>query len=156
MKAYWGSGGTAPCILELGTRWRWMVSFTRRPPYPQGKSPWYQLDRRLGGLQNRSGCGDEKFPAPAGTRNPGHPARSLALYRWAIPALLLLDFLVVSAGESETVCYRIQFVLQSYANSSFQRYEKKGKIVPVLNQVPRYEDIPHALLRIAPWRHMEV
>jgi hypothetical protein len=22
MKAYWGSGGTAPCILDLGTRWR--------------------------------------------------------------------------------------------------------------------------------------
>jgi hypothetical protein len=22
MKAYWGSGGIAPCILELGTTWR--------------------------------------------------------------------------------------------------------------------------------------
>jgi hypothetical protein len=26
-----------------------MVSFTPRPLYPQGKSPWYPLDRRLGG-----------------------------------------------------------------------------------------------------------
>jgi len=25
MKTYWGSGGTAPCILGLGTRWRWVV-----------------------------------------------------------------------------------------------------------------------------------
>jgi hypothetical protein len=27
---------------------------------PQGKSPWYPLDRRLGGLQSRSGRGGEK------------------------------------------------------------------------------------------------
>jgi hypothetical protein len=54
MKAYWGSGGVAPRILNLGTRWRWVVSFTPRPLYTQGKSPWYLLDRRLGGPQSRS------------------------------------------------------------------------------------------------------
>jgi hypothetical protein len=27
---------------------------------PQGKSPWYPLDRRLGGSQNRSGRGGEE------------------------------------------------------------------------------------------------
>jgi hypothetical protein len=37
-----------------------MVSFTSRPLYPQGKSPWYPLDRRLGGPQSRSGRGGEK------------------------------------------------------------------------------------------------
>jgi hypothetical protein len=52
-KAYWGSGGTATRILELGTRWRWVVSFTPRPLYPQGKRPWYPLDGRLGGPQNQ-------------------------------------------------------------------------------------------------------
>jgi hypothetical protein len=31
MKAYWGSGGTAPRILDLGIRWRRVVSFTPRP-----------------------------------------------------------------------------------------------------------------------------
>jgi hypothetical protein len=30
------------------------------PLYPQGKSPWYPLDRRLGGIQNRSGHGGEE------------------------------------------------------------------------------------------------
>jgi hypothetical protein len=30
-----------------------VVSFTLRPLYPQGKSPWYPLDRRLGGPQRR-------------------------------------------------------------------------------------------------------
>jgi hypothetical protein len=53
MKAYLGSGCVAPCIPDLGTRWRWVVSFTSRPLYPQGKSPWYPLDRKLGGARNR-------------------------------------------------------------------------------------------------------
>jgi hypothetical protein len=39
MKPYWGSGGIAPRILDLGTRWRRVVSFTPLPPYLQGKSP---------------------------------------------------------------------------------------------------------------------
>jgi hypothetical protein len=30
------------------------------PLYPQGKSPWYPLDRRLGGPQSRSGHGGEE------------------------------------------------------------------------------------------------
>jgi len=30
------------------------------PLYPQGKSPWYPLDRRLGGLQSPSGRGGEE------------------------------------------------------------------------------------------------
>jgi hypothetical protein len=60
MKAYWGSGGIAARILDLGTRWRWAVSFTPRPLYPQGKSPWYPLDRRLGGTRSLSGCGGEE------------------------------------------------------------------------------------------------
>jgi hypothetical protein len=45
----WESGCIDPGILDLGTRWRWLVSFLPRPLYPRGKSPRYQLDRRLGG-----------------------------------------------------------------------------------------------------------
>jgi hypothetical protein len=30
-----------------------------RPLYPWGKSPWYQLDRRMGGSQNLRGCCEE-------------------------------------------------------------------------------------------------
>jgi hypothetical protein len=60
MKAYEGSGVIAPRILDLGSRRRWVVSFTPRPLYPQGKNPWYPLDRRLGGLQSRSGRGGEE------------------------------------------------------------------------------------------------
>jgi hypothetical protein len=60
LKAYWGIGGIAPCILDLGTRWRWVVSFKPQPIYPQGKSPWYPLNSRLGGLQSRSGHGGKE------------------------------------------------------------------------------------------------
>jgi hypothetical protein len=65
MKAYWVSGGIAPTILDLGTSWRWVVSSPPRSLYPQGKSPWYPLYRRLGGHYGWSGhCGEEKNSQP--------------------------------------------------------------------------------------------
>jgi hypothetical protein len=60
MKAYWGNSGIVPLILDLGTRWRWVVSLTPRPLYPQGKSPRYPLERRLGVPYSRSGRGGEE------------------------------------------------------------------------------------------------
>jgi hypothetical protein len=47
--------------------------------YPQGKSPQYPLDRRLGGTQIRSGRGVEErnYQPPLGIEpyNPDRPAR---------------------------------------------------------------------------------
>jgi len=60
MNKCWWSGGIAPRILHLGTRWRWIVNFTPRPLYPVGKSPCYPLDRRLSGSQSRFGHGGEE------------------------------------------------------------------------------------------------
>jgi hypothetical protein len=60
MKTYWWNGGIAPRILNLGTRWRWVVIFTLQPLYPQWKSPRYPLDSRLGGSHSRSGPGGEE------------------------------------------------------------------------------------------------
>jgi hypothetical protein len=35
MKPYWRSGVIAPCILDLGTRWWWMMNtVAKRIPYP--------------------------------------------------------------------------------------------------------------------------
>jgi hypothetical protein len=65
MKTYWGIGGIATRIPDLGTRWKWVVSFTPRPLYPKGKNPWYPWDRTLGGPQSRSGrAGEEKNSQP--------------------------------------------------------------------------------------------
>jgi hypothetical protein len=72
MKAY-GSGCMDLQYLDLGTSWRW-VKFTPRPLYPQGKSPRYPLDRRLGGPQSQSGWfREEKILHPTGTRTPTPP-----------------------------------------------------------------------------------
>jgi hypothetical protein len=46
-----------------------VVSFTLRRLYIWGKSPWYPLDRGLGGLQSRSGSGSEENTK----RSPGSP-----------------------------------------------------------------------------------
>jgi len=39
MKAYWGNGSKAPCIVDIGIRWRWMVSFTPRSFWPRERDP---------------------------------------------------------------------------------------------------------------------
>jgi hypothetical protein len=42
-------------IINLGTTWKWIISFTPRPVYPREKSEWYPLKRKLRGLRNQSG-----------------------------------------------------------------------------------------------------
>jgi hypothetical protein len=72
-------------ILYLGTRRRWVVSFTPRPLCPR-----YPLDRRLSGPQSWSGrCGvDTKSPVPRRETNPGRPANSPSLYQLSYPGSL--------------------------------------------------------------------
>jgi hypothetical protein len=55
-----GSGGTDPRFLDLDSRWKWVVSFTPRPLYPEGKSLCHPLDNREGGPQSRSERGGEE------------------------------------------------------------------------------------------------
>jgi hypothetical protein len=51
-------------ILNLGTRWKWVVNFTIPPPL-------HPLDKRLGGSQSRYGCCDkEEIPDIFGNRTP--------------------------------------------------------------------------------------
>jgi hypothetical protein len=54
-------------FIDLGSRWRCVVSYTNLPLYPRRKSPRYPLDRKLGGPRIRSGrCGEEKNHALLG------------------------------------------------------------------------------------------
>jgi hypothetical protein len=56
-----GGGGYSSIFLDLGTRWRWVVSITPLPLYPRGKRLRYPLNRRLGEPQSRFGrCEQEK------------------------------------------------------------------------------------------------
>jgi hypothetical protein len=73
----WGSGCIYPHFLDLGTSWRWVVSFTPWPLYTRGKSPQYSLDRRLGGPQSRSGRREEvKILIPNRTWTPTQQSSS--------------------------------------------------------------------------------
>jgi hypothetical protein len=60
-----------------------VVSFTLQLLYPQGKSPWYPLDRRLGGPESWSGHCREKYNlAPPGIEpRPSSPL----LYQLSYP-----------------------------------------------------------------------
>jgi hypothetical protein len=79
-------------FLDLGTRWRWVVSFTPRQLYPQ-----YPLERRLGRPQSRSGRrGEEKILDPIGIRTPSPRSSSPKICRvgylkgsFSSPAFLL-------------------------------------------------------------------
>jgi hypothetical protein len=81
-KGVLGEWGIATCIFNLSTRRWWFVSFTPWPLYYQVKSPWYPLDRRLGGPQSWSRRGGEEKnsqPLP-GLEPPIIQPRSPALY----------------------------------------------------------------------------
>jgi hypothetical protein len=58
-------------ILDLGSRWRWVVSFTPRQLYPRAKNWRCPLDRKLGEPQYCSWrCGGKKNLAPVGKQTP--------------------------------------------------------------------------------------
>jgi hypothetical protein len=59
----WGSRCTDPHFLDFSISLRWVVSFT-----PWWKSPWYPLDRRLGGPQSQS-CMTKRNSWPYWTSN---------------------------------------------------------------------------------------
>jgi hypothetical protein len=74
MKAYWGVEVYLQVVLW--PRHYIEVSGQLHVPaaLPQGKSPCYQLDMRLGGPQSRSGRGGEKNnPQPLPDSKPGSP-----------------------------------------------------------------------------------
>jgi hypothetical protein len=84
-----GNGCRDPLIIDLDTSWRWVVSLMPRPLYPQGKSPWYTLDRRLGGPQNSlDDMEKRKFLALLGLelRPHDHPACRQSRYRKHYPS----------------------------------------------------------------------
>jgi hypothetical protein len=73
MKKYWESEGTAPRILNLGSRYKLVNGQLEAPAaLPLGQNLWYQLDRRIGGPQSWSERGDEeeKIPVPGKNRTP--------------------------------------------------------------------------------------
>jgi hypothetical protein len=62
-----------------------VVSFTHRPLYSQGKSPWYPLDRKIGGPQSRCGRdGEEKNSQPPPEIEPSNSDPVLKKIVWEV------------------------------------------------------------------------
>jgi hypothetical protein len=94
MKMYGGADVQIHIYLTLAQVWRWMVSFTPRPLYPQRKNPWYPLYRRLHGSQVQCGlCGENSWPQ---TSTPQPCSQSLT--ECSIPAYVCTQ--LISIKES--------------------------------------------------------
>jgi hypothetical protein len=96
-ETYWESGGIVPCVLNLGTRWRWVVSFTPRTLYHRGENPdnhW--TGGRLGPRADLDAVAKRRTLNPCRELNSGRPARSQAYTDWAVwaPHLLFLNLLI--------------------------------------------------------------
>jgi hypothetical protein len=129
MKTYGGSGGIAPRILDLGTRRRWVVSFTPRPFYSQGKNPWYPLDRRLGAPSAvLDAVVKREIPSPRRESNPRTPIVQLVAQRctdWAITALDLLYMYIKQDKNSVIVrtnrMWKMYKLWRTYFENSLKR-----------------------------------
>jgi hypothetical protein len=70
MKAYWVNWSIAPWVLDLGTRWRWVVSFTLRPLYPRKRAPrTHWIGGRVGPRAGLDAVVKRKIPGPCWDSN---------------------------------------------------------------------------------------
>jgi hypothetical protein len=101
-----------------------VVSFTPRSLYPQGKSPWYPLDRRLGGPQSRSGRGGEE-------KNSQHPP-GIEPYKPDRPAHNSTLCLLSYRGFPYTSLHGLPRVLTPEGHQSKEHLVRSKKVVPML------------------------
>jgi hypothetical protein len=109
-------------ILDLVTRWRWMLSFTPWPLYPQGRVTGTHCLEVVWVWKQRT---REKSLAPTGNRNPAVQPVVRRYTDWAIAALILYD----ESRESYNCSYRNLYELLTclaphtpYYHSSFKFY----------------------------------
>jgi hypothetical protein len=92
MKEYYESGGIAPRILDLSTRWMWVVSFTPRLLSPRERTPgtnW--IGGWVGPRAGLDKVSKRKIPNLRRESNPDHPIVypiDKHYKDWAIPALI--------------------------------------------------------------------
>jgi hypothetical protein len=74
MKMYWGRWSIDPHILDLSTRWRWVISFTPQALYPRERGPGsHWINGWVDTVMKR------KIPSPCWTQTPNHPVCSPTL-----------------------------------------------------------------------------
>jgi hypothetical protein len=83
-----------------------------QPLHPQGKSPWYPLDRRLGGVQSRYGHGGENknsqpllgLEIPITQPIAQHYTTGLAWLNFLYKNLLIINFLKINYFSMYSPC----------------------------------------------------
>jgi hypothetical protein len=71
LKAYWGSGGIDPRILDLGTRRGWVVNFTPLPLYPEERAPdTHSIGDWVGSRAGLDVVVKRKIPSPRRDSDP--------------------------------------------------------------------------------------
>jgi hypothetical protein len=103
MKTYGGSGRIAPRNLNLGTRWRGVVSFTPPLLYPQRKNRRYPLDKRLGGPQSQFGRGGGRKKWVSGKGHKLWSPTLCSFLQLPVRSKCLLDTLSPRNAESKTL-----------------------------------------------------
>jgi hypothetical protein len=80
---------------------------TPRPLYPQGKSPWYPLSRRLPERQSRTGRGGEKISQPlpgleSQTIQPAAQRYTTDLSRLLILIIIIIIIIIIITTTTTT------------------------------------------------------
>jgi hypothetical protein len=78
-------------LLDLGTRWRWVVRITPCRFIHGERAPRHPLDGRLSGPQSQSGRYGEQKSCSCGESNPGLPAHRPSLHRLSYPGCYNLN-----------------------------------------------------------------
>jgi hypothetical protein len=111
LKTYCGSGGIAPRILDLGTRWRWVVSFTPRPHYLKESAP---RTHWIGGWVGPKAVMDavvkRKIRSPRRESNPRTPIVQPLAQRytdWAITSLFTYSHLPFHLIYPQSVFFQL-------------------------------------------------
>jgi hypothetical protein len=105
MKMYWEVEGTAPWILNLGTR-RWASCFTSWPLYPwEGASTTHWIGGWMGPRAGLDAVAKRKNPYPCQESNPSCPAHNLVTIPTELLWLLLMSWHVsVSTAHDSHTC----------------------------------------------------
>jgi hypothetical protein len=79
--------------------------------HAQAALPWYPLDRRLGGPQNRSGRGGEEknSQSPPGVEpyDPNRPARSLVAIPTELSRLLIIIIIIINTNFNDRLFLKV-------------------------------------------------